>query len=550
MKHDNSPSPLRRYADNPILSHFDMPVEASAVFNAGAVLYQGKPLLVLRVEDYERISADLQLLLREWYGYHWQLSQQEIQKAQQVYQYRENLVHEASKKQSAIEEEINVLREEVRLLRDRLAELHGRSAALHEKREYESRQSAIFEERHKAIVALQSDLRLQTARIDEQEKSEKERLSGLQSDRDALSLEIEQIKQKVDLIQSELHTKNLQRSQLETRLHGHQQEADARSKENLQLQAKINELHHRTEELTVSVEEVSQRLDNLERRNEANQLVMAEQAEKSTDLQSRLNDVIQMLAEQQKVQQEHEKAYSAKKQALTELNLEHGRYEATLAYLDQSEAAYSGLSEGSAALLRAATSGKMKGTMRALSAVLDVPERYETAVSAVLGERVQTVLLGSDVNIDVILNYIESEKKGRTVMAASSLAAINKKTTEKAQPGEQWMADLVSYPEAYGPIFTAILGDVVLVENRKDALAARKSDRDDIVVVTLAGEIFYPDGVIIAGGEGTKTTIISRPRQKREINEKLKAINKQRKELDAVLDQMEKKSDHLKTWKI
>jgi chromosome segregation protein len=498
-----------------------------------------------RVEDYERISADLQLLLREWYGYHWQLSQQEIHKAQQVYQYRENLVHEASRKQSAIEEEMNVLREEVRLLRDNLAELHGRSAALHEKREHESRQSAIFEERHKAIVALQSDLRLQTARVDEQEISEKERLSALQSDRDALSLEIEQIKQKVDLIQSELHTKNLRRSQLETRLHGHQQEADTQAKESLRLQAKLNELHHRTEELTVGIEEINQRFDYLERQYEANQLVMDGQAEKSTDLQSRLGDVVQMLAEQQKVQQSHEKAHSAKKQALTDLLLEHGRYEATLAYLDQSEAAYSGLSEGSAALLRAATSGKMKGTMRALSAVLDVPERYETAVSAVLGERVQTVLLDSDVNIDDILNYVGSEKKGRTVMAASSLAATNKKTIENAQSVGQWMADLVSYPEAYGPIFTAILGNVMLVENRKDALAARKPGSDEVVMVTLAGEIFYPDGVIIAGGESTKTTIISRPRQKREINDKLRAINKQRKELDTVLEQMEKKSDHL-----
>jgi len=498
-----------------------------------------------RVEDYERISADLQLLLREWYGYHWQLSQQEIHKAQQVYQYRENLVHEASKKQSMIDEEMNVLREEVRLLRDKLAGLHGRSAALHEKREYESRQSAIFEERHKAITALQSDLKLQTARVDEQEISEKERLSGLQRDRDALSLEIEQIKHKVEFINSELHTKNLQRSQLETRLRSTQQEADTHAKETLRLQAKSNELHHRTEELTVSVEEINQHIDNLERQYEANLLVMAEQAEKSTDLQSRLNDVVQMLAGQQKVQQEHEKAFSAKKQELTDLNLEHGRYEATLAYLDQSEAAYSGLSEGTAALLRAATSGKMKGTMRALSTVLDVPERYETAVSAVLGERVQTVLLDNDVNIDDLLNYIGSEKKGRTVMAASSLVTLNRKTKTKSLPGGQWLADLVSYPEAYAPIFTAILGDVVIVENRKDALAARKSGRDDIVVVTLAGEIFFPDGVIIAGGESSKTTIISRPRQKREINEKLKAVNKQRKELDAVLEQMEKKSDHL-----
>ena len=56
MKHDNAPSPLRRHPGNPILRHTDLPVEASAEFTAGATLFQGKPLLVLRVEDYERRS--------------------------------------------------------------------------------------------------------------------------------------------------------------------------------------------------------------------------------------------------------------------------------------------------------------------------------------------------------------------------------------------------------------------------------------------------------------------------------------------------------------
>ncbi len=56
MSQANDPSPLKRYEGNPILSAHDMPMEASAVFNAGATLFEGKPLLVLRVEDYERRS--------------------------------------------------------------------------------------------------------------------------------------------------------------------------------------------------------------------------------------------------------------------------------------------------------------------------------------------------------------------------------------------------------------------------------------------------------------------------------------------------------------
>jgi len=77
MRHDNHPSPLRRYEGNPILTHFDMPMEASAVFNAGATLFDGKVLLVLRVEDYERRSHFH--VARSNDGIHFEVDPQEIQ---------------------------------------------------------------------------------------------------------------------------------------------------------------------------------------------------------------------------------------------------------------------------------------------------------------------------------------------------------------------------------------------------------------------------------------------------------------------------------------
>ncbi len=47
-------SPLTRHPSNPIIAPKDMPVECSAVFNSAAVRYNGKVLLLLRVEDYQR----------------------------------------------------------------------------------------------------------------------------------------------------------------------------------------------------------------------------------------------------------------------------------------------------------------------------------------------------------------------------------------------------------------------------------------------------------------------------------------------------------------
>lgn len=47
-------SPLKRYDGNPIIVPDDMPFECYSVFNAGAARYNGRYILLLRVESYER----------------------------------------------------------------------------------------------------------------------------------------------------------------------------------------------------------------------------------------------------------------------------------------------------------------------------------------------------------------------------------------------------------------------------------------------------------------------------------------------------------------
>ena len=47
---------LKRHDGNPIISPKDMPVPCSAVFNTGATRFEGKVLLLMRVENFERVS--------------------------------------------------------------------------------------------------------------------------------------------------------------------------------------------------------------------------------------------------------------------------------------------------------------------------------------------------------------------------------------------------------------------------------------------------------------------------------------------------------------
>ncbi|MBD3418895.1 MAG: glycosidase [Chitinivibrionales bacterium] len=50
------PSPLKRHTANPIITPQDMPFPCYTVMNAGAIMFEGKVLLLLRVETRERTS--------------------------------------------------------------------------------------------------------------------------------------------------------------------------------------------------------------------------------------------------------------------------------------------------------------------------------------------------------------------------------------------------------------------------------------------------------------------------------------------------------------
>ena len=71
-----SKSILTRYEGNPIITPDDMPFRCYTVFNAGATLFQGKVLLLLRVEHCDRQTRFFTATSQD--GFHFEVNPQEI----------------------------------------------------------------------------------------------------------------------------------------------------------------------------------------------------------------------------------------------------------------------------------------------------------------------------------------------------------------------------------------------------------------------------------------------------------------------------------------
>ncbi|HEX9018647.1 MAG TPA: AAA family ATPase, partial [Anaerolineaceae bacterium] len=71
-----------------------------------------------RAIEYDRIRADLRLLLRDWYGYHWHRLQLEVIHAREVVKIQESRLERARERQSEVEVQIDDLRDKLQALRN------------------------------------------------------------------------------------------------------------------------------------------------------------------------------------------------------------------------------------------------------------------------------------------------------------------------------------------------------------------------------------------------------------------------------------------------
>ncbi|HMD81770.1 MAG TPA: AAA family ATPase, partial [Anaerolineales bacterium] len=105
-----------------------------------------------RAIEYSRAQANLKVILREWYGYHWHRAQQELTEARENVKAQEARVIQARDLHEKAQEEYNRFRERFTGTRSQLNAWHHQSAELHGQREAVSRELAVLEERRRSLL--------------------------------------------------------------------------------------------------------------------------------------------------------------------------------------------------------------------------------------------------------------------------------------------------------------------------------------------------------------------------------------------------------------
>jgi chromosome segregation protein len=472
-----------------------------------------------RAQDFLQIQADLKVVLREWYGYHWHRSQRELADVQKVARQQEQKLGEARDQYRSLTDGFSFTRTRLLDLRGRLNEWHRQSATLHNQSESINRELAVLEERRRSLTESRQTALAEQERLADEERAARERVEEARVEFERIQTEAADAKSQEAAAKSALMARQLERASAEQKLNSARQNLNSLNSRRAQHQAHLNELKTRIdaqrEKLKAAdlvIATAGETFKQTEKKHIAAQKAKGEAEAAFHQAETDLAALRQKLGELE----------TARRQRQDERNVRAGeqtRLQAQLDVLDQAEKSMSGYADGARFLLDAARQSKFSGAKGALSSALDVPAEYETAIAAALGDAFDVVVVESGQSADQALELLE-QATGRAVLFSLDGKNTNSQTKLPKDDSVLGLAsNLIKTKDELRPAVDALLGGTIVVRDRASARKLR-TQLPAARLVTLKGEVFRPNGVIVAGRE-TRAAALSRPREKRELTERL-----------------------------
>jgi chromosome segregation protein len=190
-----------------------------------------------------------------------------------------------------------------------------------------------------------------------------------------------------------------------------------------------------------------------------------------------------------------------------------------------------------------ASSVENLGTIHGLVAdMIETEPKYEVAIEAVLGDRLQYVVVDSQTDSLKAIDYLKAKSGGRSTFVPKTTREVKSEPYVKnGHAGVIGSAlNIVRYKDAYSSVAQYLLGDVVVVDTMDTALYLWQKNGFDKTVVTLSGEIVDPWGAVTGGTvEATGTGMLTKRREIKDLEHELAELGTKIAVLEAELISVE-----------
>ncbi len=479
-----------------------------------------------RAEKRELLRRDLEELLRAWYGYRWQRLQARLSEAEALLHKRLQDVNLGRARLQEVEELIASTRAQQNELRRQLSAWHKASGDLHGEAEVTGRELAVSRER----------LRLQQQHATELQAE----LTQLQVRRSALQESVAAAEQELRRLQDETQAQATRMEELRAQL----QQAEALREE---LQGNMDTARNQAFRLATALADVRNRLKQLQERRtqvlverEEQQLELAGVEDQLSSLQSEISqsrsrqqDALQSLqaltARQNRVQEQLtalEEPLEQRQQALAEASRKRQRLEDRHELLQGLRQSMAGFAPGVKAVLKARD--RLHGIVGPIASLLHVPAKLECALQAALGAHIQALVVEHWKDASAAIEALKAKESGRATFLP--LDTLTAPPIGKAPSGEGVLGlaqGLVKYDARYEAVVQLLLGSAVIVEDLATARRIRSHLQPGQRLVTLAGEVVEPTGIISGGSGKGQGSLLAQEREWRELAGRLAALQQE-----------------------
>ena len=180
------------------------------------------------------------------------------------------------------------------------------------------------------------------------------------------------------------------------------------------------------------------------------------------------------------------------------------------------------------------------GVRGAVAELLDVPEKFETAIEIALGGALQDIVTDTEADAQNAIAFLKHTKSGRATFLPMSAIQGRRLANAESLLREPGMLDaavnVVSFAPEYDNVMASLLGRVLLADNLDNAVRFSKKYKYAYKIVTLAGDLINPGGAMTGGSHNKNAAgILSRSREITSLTERLEALTAEAAELDARL---------------
>ncbi|MBR3229763.1 MAG: AAA family ATPase [Bacilli bacterium] len=173
------------------------------------------------------------------------------------------------------------------------------------------------------------------------------------------------------------------------------------------------------------------------------------------------------------------------------------------------------------------TNPKLRGIHNALGNLIEIDEKYTTAITTSLGYMINNIIVDNEASAKEAINYLKNI--GRATFFPLNVIKpkyVDNDTLNKIKKEKGFIdiaSNLVKYDNIYRNIILNQLGNIIVTDNIDSATKISKIINNRYKIVTIDGEIIHVGGSMTGGKQAKQRNIIT---DKYELEENLKLKEK------------------------